>query len=127
MTGGKAPAVEPRPVTVAARGGPPSLARAVEYMHRHAGEPLTVRAVARAARVSSRALQHSFARHLGTSPQAYLHYCRLDGARAELLAAEPGTVTVRQVAANWQFSNAGRFAADYRRQFGEAPSTTLRS
>jgi AraC-like DNA-binding protein len=35
-------------------------------------------------------------------------------------------VSVAEVAARWGFSHLGRFAAAYRKRYGESPSHTLR-
>ncbi|MEV3961896.1 hypothetical protein AB0M34_13515 [Nocardia sp. NPDC050193] len=46
----------------------------------------------------------------------------------ELLAAEPnrrGVVTA--IATRWGFTNLGRFAQQYHREFGQQPSQTVRS
>ncbi|REH17472.1 AraC-like protein [Kutzneria buriramensis] len=89
-------------------------------------EPLTVEDVAEAVGVAVRALQDGFRRHADTTPMSYLRDVRLRRVRAELTAAEPGTVTVTDVAVRWGFLHAGRFSVLYREQFGETPSTTLR-
>ncbi|MGN6407903.1 MAG: helix-turn-helix domain-containing protein, partial [Curtobacterium sp.] len=49
-----------------------------------------------------------------------------DRVRAELLAAEPGTITVGAVARRWGFAHLGRFSGAYRQRFDEHPSHTLR-
>jgi len=51
---------------------------------------------------------------------------RLHHVRRDLLAARPGA-RVGDIAAAWGFSHLGRFAAAYRRRFGEPPSATLRA
>ena len=48
---------------------------------------------------------------------------RLDAARALLFRGDP-TVTVAAVAAQFGFSNPGRFATQYRVRFGESPART---
>lgn len=77
--------------------------------------------------VSERSLQYSFHNYVGMSPMAYLRACRLNGVRAALLAGEPGTTSVTNVAMHFGFEHLGRFAGDYKRLFSEAPSTTLAS
>ncbi|MCU1409258.1 MAG: AraC family transcriptional regulator, partial [Microbacteriaceae bacterium] len=55
----------------------------------------------------------------------YLRDFRLEQVHKELLAAEPGAVTVTEVAARWGFVHLGRFAAAYRQRFAERPSDTI--
>jgi transcriptional regulator GlxA family with amidase domain len=57
---------------------------------------------------------------------AYLRALRLEKVRDTLSAAEPGSVSVTEVAARWGFVHLGRFAGAYSRAFGERPSETLR-
>jgi AraC family ethanolamine operon transcriptional activator len=51
---------------------------------------------------------------------------RLATVRHKLIKAGPDTL-VNDVANRWGFWHMGRFASDYRRQFGELPSETLKS
>ncbi|MFF0738954.1 helix-turn-helix domain-containing protein [Streptomyces sp. NPDC004111] len=51
---------------------------------------------------------------------------RLARAHRDLLRAEPAARTVTDIAYRWGFHHPGRFAADYRRTYGEPPSHTLR-
>ena len=60
------------------------------------------------------------------SPTRYHLLRRLNGARSELLNADPETTSVRQIAHNHKFVELGRFAVAYRTVFGEMPSFTLR-
>ena len=47
--------------------------------------------------------------------------------RAELRVGSPDNSSVTQIAARWGFGHLGRFAAGYRKSFGEHPSETLRT
>ena len=48
-------------------------------------------------------------------------------AHAALRDADPGDdITVTEVALRFGFAHTGRFAAAYRRRYGQAPSATLR-
>jgi len=100
--------------------------RARDYIEEHPDQPLTVEQVAAEARVSVRSLQNAFRRELDTTPLGYLRRVRLIRARDQLLDADPGTLAVADVALQWGFVNAGRFASDYAELFGEKPSRTLR-
>ncbi|MFI8523371.1 AraC family transcriptional regulator [Promicromonospora sukumoe] len=107
--------------------GPEWLGRATDLIERVPHRTWTVPDLARAANTSTRALYEGFRRWLGTTPMEYQRQIRLRRAWVELRTADPageaGTVT--EIASRLGFTNLGRFAAGYRRRFGELPSTTL--
>lgn len=103
-----------------------TLRRAIAFIEANADRDIGAADIARAARVSVRAVQLAFRRHLDMTPMAYVRQVRLDCARAELRAAEPGETTVTEVAARWGYGRPSVFAARYRAAFGESPSQTLR-
>ncbi|SOC88810.1 Transcriptional regulator containing an amidase domain and an AraC-type DNA-binding HTH domain [Curtobacterium sp. 314Chir4.1] len=102
------------------------LRRAIRFVHDHASEDLTVADVAAAADLSERGLQDLFRRRLAVTPMRYLREVRLDRVHLELAARRNRLVTVGDVARAWRFAHLGRFAAAYRRRFGESPHETLR-
>ncbi|MFZ6993796.1 helix-turn-helix domain-containing protein [Curtobacterium sp. RRHDQ66] len=98
----------------------------VEYLHAHMRDSIAVADLADVAGLSVRSVQESFARVLGVSPLTYLREIRLDRVRDDLLALDPRTVTVGDVAHRWGFAHLGRFSAAYVDRFGEYPKQTLR-
>ncbi|MFF7654796.1 helix-turn-helix domain-containing protein [Streptomyces sp. NPDC007983] len=105
---------------------PAMLRRALAYIDDHADRPVTVAGIAAAARVTVRALQYAFRRHLDTTPLAHLRRVRLSRAHHDLLNATPeGEATVTEIAARWGFWHPGRFAAVYREAYGRSPRRTL--
>lgn len=105
---------------------PAALRRATEFIDDHAHLDIGLTEIAEAARVSPRALQAAFRRHLDTTPLAYLRRVRLHRVHLELQAADPATgATVAGIATAWGFGHLGRFAADYRRCYGQPPRQTL--
>lgn len=104
---------------------PRAVQKAISLIENHAAEPLSVEDIAEAVGVGVRALQVGFRRFAETTPMSYLREVRLRQVRSELLAADPSTVSVTDIAMRWQFLHAGRFAVQYRERFGEKPSTTL--
>ncbi len=111
---------------VRAAGARP-VAQAVELLRARPAHPWTVAELAAAVSLSVRSLQEGFRRSVGTTPMTYLRRLRLDRVHDELAAADPGTVSVTDVASRWGFVHLGRFAAAYRSAFSERPSDTLRS
>jgi AraC-like DNA-binding protein len=75
--------------------------------------------------LSVRSLTRAFQKRHGMGPIRFLRLRRLEAARRDLLAAEPGSASVTEVMHRYGFGHPGRFAAQYRRQFGESPSVTL--
>jgi transcriptional regulator GlxA family with amidase domain len=100
--------------------------RVVDAIHTHPEAAWATTRLAELAGVSVRSLQEGFRRHVGVSPLTYLRGVRLDRAHEDLLRAEPGTVTVAEIAQRWGFVHQGRFAAAYRIRYGTSPSQTLR-
>jgi AraC-like DNA-binding protein len=101
--------------------------RAVDLIHAYPETCWDTAGLARATGVSARALQKAFQRSGHPPPMTYLRRLRLDTVRAELTNGDPGATTVTAVAGRWGFVHLGRFADQYRRQFGESPSETLRA
>jgi AraC family ethanolamine operon transcriptional activator len=76
--------------------------------------------------VTSRTLLRTFQESFGMPPKAYLMLRELHAVRRSLREASTEDATVAEVLTRhgvWEF---GRFAARYRRQFGESPAETLR-
>jgi transcriptional regulator GlxA family with amidase domain len=107
----------------AAQALPAVIAQAEAAAHR--GDPVRVADLARIAGVSVRTLYRTAARHLGGPPMAHLRRARLREVRRRLLTPAPAE-TVTSAATECGFFHLGRFAALYRREFGESPSETLR-
>ena len=91
-----------------------------------AATPPTARSLAVRIGVTERTLLRAFRETYGVPPKQYLMCRALHGVRRVLRAGAPQDQTVADVLTRhgiWEF---GRFAARYRRQFGELPSETLR-
>ncbi len=104
------------------------LQRAVDYIHAHAHEGLTLAAIAAAACMSPRALEAAFRRRYDSAPLAYARGVRLERARDALQhAARAGeAASVTDIALQHGFIHMGRFAAYYKQRFGCSPSASLR-
>ena len=68
-------------------------------------------------------LERVFRGQYGVSPSQYLIAIRLGGVRQILLCSQE-TRTIGDIAADWGFWHMSKFAADYKRMFGELPSAT---
>lgn len=126
-TDGRPSAWRPDPRTLDEPAAPPATIRlATEFIDTHASELITLAEIAAAARLSPRALQATFRRHLDTTPLAYLRSTRMARVHAALQTARPGDgQTVSTIASAWGFGQLSRFARDYRRRYGHSPRETL--
>lgn len=109
--------------TVAARRQLVNLA--CELMLAQPDEPMSMLALCGKVGASRRKLNYCFQDVLGTSPMQYLRAVRLNGVRRALRSGE--AAAVQDAAARWGFFHMGQFSLDYKKQFGELPSATLRS
>jgi AraC-like DNA-binding protein len=107
-----------RPAAVA----PGDVKRAVDYIHANLEAPISLADLVSVSGVPGRTLRQHFNHFKGMAPMAYLRRARYAEARNDLLRRDGRTVT--EIARRWGFEHMGRFAAGYRRLFGEAPSKT---
>jgi AraC-like DNA-binding protein len=104
---------------------PRDLVRALAWLRGHLHEPVRLEPLAHIAGVAPRTLETHFREFLGTTPLGWVRQARLVRARQALLDPAEST-SVTRVAMDSGFTQLGRFAAHYCRQFGEVPSQTLR-
>lgn len=96
-----------------------------DWIVAHADEPLAIEQIARECGLSLRALEKNFLLHFGCTPTGFLRNIRMDRAHQRL--GDPArTESVTDIALESGFFHLGRFAAAYRKKFGESPSDTLR-
>jgi len=124
--------VEALQTTPQSHGTPPeprlrtrAIRSALDHIEAHADVPPSVEEICRASGVSWRTLDYAFRDRFGVTPKRYLQALRLHQVRREMLDADRPR-PISEVAAHWGFWHMGQFAKDYRRQFGELPSETLR-
>lgn len=116
------PADGPRPCPTRRRV---ALDRALEYLRVVGAADVTVTGLCRAAAVSRRTLEYAFRDAFGRSPLAFLRMQRLHSARHALRTTAHADARVADIAHQQGLFELSRFAADYRRMFGELPSKTL--
>ena len=101
------------------------LNRAEEYICSNLKKPITRDQLAEVSSRSIRTLSRAFERRYGVGPMSFIKQRRLDAAYLDLLNAEADATTVTQVAFNYGFMHVGKFAIEYKKVFGESPSTSL--
>ncbi|OBC08211.1 AraC family transcriptional regulator [Mycobacterium sp. 852013-50091_SCH5140682] len=117
-------AAMPESGTQASALRPRIVKRVVDQMREDPARAWTAGDMAQVAGVSVRRLQEGFRSYLGVTPRELLADIRLARVREELLHGTEGA-TVTGAAMRWGFTHTGRFAAAYRRKYGESPSQTL--
>lgn len=107
---------------------PMLLEHIIDYIHTHphADVPLRISDLCSIMNVSERTLENLFKQNLGMTPKAYLTGQRLYEVHRKLWLSHPVHTLVTDIANNWGFWHMGHFAADYRKMFGELPSSTLK-
>ena len=85
-------------------------------------QALTVADLCQKLGTSRRSLQYHFEQALDISPIAFLRAERLNGVRRMLKTAN----SVTEAATHWGFWHFGHFSQEYKKMFGELPSTTFR-
>ncbi|MGI6264488.1 MAG: AraC family transcriptional regulator [Acutalibacteraceae bacterium] len=91
---------------------------ALEYIHAHLFEPLTMEAITRHAFISSSQLSKVFREQMGTSVYGYILIKRLAAARFQIHAGVPA----RQAAEECGFPTYSSFYKAYLKQYGESPT-----
>ena len=87
--------------------------------------PVTLCEMANAAALSCRQLNEICQAEFKAPPMAWLRSLRLDAARKAIQSVPDGPLSA--IAMEYGFFHLGRFSEQYRRQFGETPSETLKS
>lgn len=104
---------------------PQYLLRARQYIIDTAREDIGLEDIEQAAGVSRFKLYEGFRQHFGATPLAYRKKYRLEQVRKDILRGGAQKY-VSGIAMDWGFTHLGRFSIEYRKQFGELPSDTLR-
>ena len=122
----RAPDIPERPPYSRAAAYQATVALAEQYVKAHIHAPVPVTRLCRVAAIGERALRNAFYDVHGVGPKRWMLGVRLRDVRSVLTRADPGRTTVTNVATAYGFDDLGRFAAAYRKAFGESPSATLR-
>ncbi len=102
-----------------------AVSTATEFMREHEQQDVCLLDLCTVTGVSARTLEYAFQETIGLRPMQYLRIRRLKRARSLLKRGIAGETSVTACAAGAGFTHLGRFSVDYRKFFGESPSTTL--
>lgn len=100
--------------------------RACHLMLAQQESALSILDVCKSVGASRRKLNYCFLEVVGTSPIRYLRAIRLNGVRRDLKRGAQSGEGVHDIAIRWGFWHFSQFSLDYKRQFAELPSETLR-
>lgn len=98
--------------------------RAREYIRGKLAEPLPLSELCRYAHVQARSLEYGFREITGLSPIAYVKSLRLNAVRRDLSRSDAAEHSISEIALDHGFWHLSQFAADYRKFFGETPTST---
>lgn len=98
------------------------LRRAIEFLHDHLGEDVSLGALAGAAGLSPYHFARLFKQSTGLAPHQYLVRCRVERARGLLLGS---TASMADIALQVGFCDQSHFAAHFKRIFGITPKAFL--
>ncbi|MFP4052645.1 MAG: substrate-binding domain-containing protein [Phycisphaerae bacterium] len=96
-----------------------AIATAMEFIRDHASEPISVREVLQATKVSRRSLENRFKRVTGNTPLEEIHRVRVELGKQYLARTD---MTVSDVATSSGFRSAKRFSAVFQKLTGLKPS-----
>lgn len=104
---------------------PEFLKRALHYIHENIQQNICSEDLEHIAGVSKQKLSKAFRDRMKVSFNSYVRYYRLKCIYQELsLAQDKKNIT--NIAMKWGINHLGRFSLEYKQQFGESPSDTIR-
>jgi AraC-like DNA-binding protein len=104
---------------------PRCVLRVERYISGHLEEEIKVADLIKASGVSGRTMFSAFRKCRGVSPMAYLRNLRMQQVRRDLMRSEPA-MRVTEILMRRGITQFGRFAAAYKKAYGEYPSETLK-
>jgi AraC-like DNA-binding protein len=106
------------------RAGSRQIRRVEAHIEANWDKPITIEGLVEVSGTSARSLFRSFKESRGCTPMEFARRLRLQHARQMLALPQSGT-TVTAVAFTCGFGDAGHFAREFQRTFGERPSDVL--
>jgi len=101
------------------------LKQARDYLSEHLHTSLPITALCGELGMSKRGVELMFQDALGIGPNAFIRHQRLHRVRRALKTAPQVAGAVKEIALAWGFWHLGHFSQEYRKLFGESPSSTL--
>lgn len=103
-----------------------AIKNATDYIDSYTDKVISIQQLCRDTGINKRTLERAFLEKYEMTPKSYLQSLRLNDAYKTLLQSDPKTTKVTDIALSHGFCHMSQFATDYRKMFGELPSTTLK-
>lgn len=104
-----------------------AIERAREYIRGHLADRIRLADLCAYAQLRARSLEYGFQEIARVSPMGYVRMLRLGEVRRLLLDSFVQTRSISAIALDTGFSHVSQFVVDYKRVYGETPSTTRRN
>jgi transcriptional regulator GlxA family with amidase domain len=104
----------------------PKLLRVMNHIEKNLKDEISTEALTNLANMSLRSLYLLFDQRVGVTPRQYIVRRKLERIRTALLDPDYRVRSVTELALDYGFTHLGRFSAEYKEQFAELPSQTLR-
>jgi AraC-like DNA-binding protein len=104
-----------------------AIERAREYIRGHLADRIRLADLCVHAQLRARSLEYGFQELARLSPVGYVRMLRLGEVRRLLLDGAAQTRNISAIALDSGFSHVSQFVVDYKRVYGETPSTTRRN
>ena len=88
-------------------------------------KPVSIVSLSKELSISERQLHNAFKVKYGLTPKKYLSNLRLNAINIELIEANKGEVTIADIAFKYGFNHVSHFTSEYKKLFGQTPSSTL--
>jgi len=97
-----------------------------DFVNLNPSKPLNISELCAYAGSSERTLQYTIKDFTGLTPSQYVKAIRLNIVKDKLLKSSSEYTRINKLACEYGFWHTAQFATDYRHQFGELPSETLK-
>ena len=97
-----------------------------QYIQEHLTEPMHLADLCSNTHLQARSLEYGFREVVRLSPMRYVRMLRLGEVRRQLSQVPAAPRSISEIALDAGFSHLSQFTVDYKKIFGETPSTTRR-
>ena len=96
-----------------------------EYLEQCLEKDINIIQLAKELKIGERQLHNAFKKNYGLTPKKFLQQLRLNAIKEELLASNPKNTATSDVAFKYKFLHMSHFTNEYKKLFGQTPSSTL--